>query len=335
MVLGEPGRPLELAEVPIPEPGPGEVLVRLLACGICHSDVHIRAGHMVPASAPSGLILGHEGVGRVEACGLGADPELMGALVGMPWIHDTCGTCRECLGGHESFCQLQRANGFSVHGAYAEWMVADARFVARLPEGLDPVAAAPLMCAGLTAYGGVRRAQVVAGSRVAVFGCGGLGLYAIQLARRAGAEVWAVDVSEAKLAGAQRCGAEHVLVGAPGTGEAIRAAGGVDAVINFAPTPATWPAMLAAVRPLGRVVAAAIITEPVPVVQDWLTLTGVEITGTSVGTRLELQDLVRMHAREPFQTEVSPVRLSEVDAALDALEAGQVSGRQVIDFRLG
>ncbi len=146
--------------------------------------------------------------------------------------------------------------------------------------------------------------------------------------------MFAVDVSEPKLEQARRCGADHVLVGGPGTGDEILAAGGVDAVINFAPTPATWPSMLKAVRRLGRVVAAALVSEPVPVSQDWLTLTGVEITGTSVGTRLELQELLRMHAREPFLSELTPVRLEEVNAALDALKAGQVNGRQVIDFGL-
>jgi propanol-preferring alcohol dehydrogenase len=227
---------------------------------------------------------------------------------------------------------LQRANGFSVHGAYAEYMVADAAFVARVPDHLDPLEVAPLMCAGLTAYGGVKRARLAPGSRVAIFGCGGLGLYAVQIARRAGAEVWAVDVSEAKLEQARRCGADHALISDPGTGAAIRTAGGVDAVINFAPTPVTWPAMLAAVRPLGRIVAAALVSEPVPVSQDWLTATGVEITGTSVGTRLELRELLAMHAREPFVSELTRVRLSEANDALDNLEAGRVTGRQVIDF---
>ena len=334
MVLRAPGQPLEMAELPIPEPGPGEVLVRLQACGVCHTDVHIRAGTVASADMPSGLILGHEGVGRVVACGAGVDPALQGEMVGMPWIHDTCQSCPECLSGHESFCQRQRANGFSVHGAYAEYMVADAAFVARVADNLDPMAAAPLMCAGLTAFGGVTRARLTPGSRVAVFGSGGLGLYAVQIARRAGAEVFAVDVSAAKLEQAKRCGADHVLIAGGETGEEIKAAGGVDAVINFAPTPATWPAMLAAIRPLGRIVSAALVSEPVPVSQDWLTLTGVEITGASVGTRLQLQDLLRMHAREPFLSELTPVRLEEVNVALDALEAGRVNGRQVINFGL-
>jgi propanol-preferring alcohol dehydrogenase len=335
MVLRAPGQPLDLTELPIPEPGPGQVLVRLQACGVCHSDVHIRSGSVTSSVMPPGLILGHEGVGRVIACGEGVDPALEDRMVGMPWIHDTCQICRECLSGHESFCQFQRANGFSVHGAYAEYMLAEAAFVARIPEDLDPIAVAPLMCAGLTAYGGVRRARLSPGSRVAIFGCGGLGLYAVQIAKRAGAEVFAVDVSEAKLEQARRYGADHMLIAGGETGEEIKSAGGVDAVINFAPTPATWPAMLAAVRPLGRIVAAALVSEPVPISQDWLTLTGVEITGTSVGTRLELQDLLRMHAREPFLSELTPVRLEEVNSALDALEAGRVNGRQVINFGLG
>jgi propanol-preferring alcohol dehydrogenase len=334
MVLRSPGQPLVLDELAVPEPGPGEVLVQLLACGVCHTDVHIRAGSVTSDVMPDGLILGHEGVGRVVACGSGVDPAFQGELVGMPWIHDTCQSCPQCLSGHESFCQVQRANGFSVHGAYAEYMLADAAFVARVPDHLDPVVVAPLMCAGLTAYGGVKRARLRPGSRVAIFGCGGLGLYAIQIACRAGAEVFAVDVSEAKLEQARRSGADHVMIAGLGTGEEIQAAGGVDAVINFAPTSATWPAMLASVRPLGRIVAAALVAEPVPVSQDWLTLTGMEITGTSVGTRLELQELLRMHAKEPFVSELTSVRLEDVNAALDALEAGRVNGRQVIDFNL-
>ncbi len=251
----------------------------------------------------------------------------------MPWIHDTCRSCPECLSGHESFCLFQRANGFSVHGAYAEYMVADAAVVVKVPEHLDALAVAPLMCAGLTAYGDVKRARLAPGSRVAIFGCGGLGLYAVQIAQRAGAEVFAVDVREAKLKQARRCRADHLLIGSPGTGDEILTLGGVDAVINFAPTPATWPSMLRSVRRLGRIVAAALVADPVPVSQDWLTLTGVKITGTSVGTRLELQELLRMHAREPFLSELTPVRLEDVNAALDALKNGQVNGRQIIDSR--
>lgn len=335
MVLDAPGQPLRLAELPVPQPGPGELLVRLLACGVCHTDVHIRDGSVAPAHPLRPLVLGHEGVGRVVALGEGADPGLLGTSVGLPWIHDACGACRECLGGHESFCPNQRANGFTVHGAYAEYALADARFALRLPEDADPVSTAPLFCAGLTAYGGIKRAQIGPGSRVAIFGCGGLGLYAVQIARRAGAEVLAVDLSEEKLAQARCFGAHHTFRAGPGTGQEIADAGRVDAVVNFAPTPATWPAMVQAVRPLGRVVAAAIVPDPVQLSQEWLTLTGVEVTGTSVGTRLELADLLGMHAREPFLADITPVRLSDVNAALDALEGGRVAGRQVIDFSLG
>ncbi len=335
MVLDGPRQPLRLAELPVPRPGRGEVLVRLLACGVCHTDVHIRNGSVAPADPLRPLVLGHEGVGRVVALGDGADPTLWGALVGLPWIHDTCGTCRECLSGYESFCPNQRANGFSVQGAYAEYALANARFAARLPGDADPVVTAPLLCAGLTAYGSIKRARLSPGSRVAIFGCGGLGQYALQIARRAGAEVFAVDVSDEKLALARRFGAHATFRAGPEAGRAIEATGGVDAVVNFAPTPATWPAMVQAVRPLGRIVAAAIVPDPVQLNQEWLTLTGVEVTGTSVGTRLELESLLRLHARDPLSADVIPVRLSDADAALDALERGRVAGRQVIDFSLG
>ena len=325
------GAPLTLAELPTPEPGPGQVLVRVEACGLCHTDLHVQLGHVRPPNRQPPLILGHEGVGQVVEAGQGA-AHLLGQRVGIPWIYDACGQCRECLGGFESVCAHQRAHGFDMDGAFAELVVADARFVAKLDQAMDPFATAPLMCAGLTAHGGVKKAALAPGMTCVVLGCGGLGLYAVQLARRTGATVIAVDVDEPKLAAARRLGATHAVEAANAVEAILDLGGPVDACVNFAPTTATWSIMTNVIRPRGRIVAAAMVSEPVPLNQEWLTYNGVSITGTSVGTRLEMQDLLRLHAQEPLVIDHRVVGLADINPSLAALAAGKVTGRVVVDL---
>ena len=332
-VLVAHGQPLVVTEVPRPVAGPGQILVRLQACGVCHSDVHIWQGDVVPPEAPSPFVLGHEGVGIVEQFGDGVTGWAIGDLAGVPWIHDTCCRCDECIDEMESFCQHQRAHGLNVPGAFAEYVVADARFAVALPDGMDPLATAPIMCAGVTAYGAVHRARLVAGESCVIFGCGGLGLYAVQIAARLGVQVTAVDRDPAKLALAAHYGATRLELADEGFAERL---GATDpkfhAVINFAPTTATWAGMVAAIRPRGRMVAAALVSEPVPLSQEWLTGTGVTITGTSVGTRDEMRQVVAMHAQTPLENELVAIALDGVSEALAALHEGRARGRYVIRF---
>ncbi|MBX9456960.1 MAG: alcohol dehydrogenase catalytic domain-containing protein [Rhizobium sp.] len=332
-VLAGYGQPLEVKAVATPVAGPGQLLVRLAACGICHSDVHIWKGEVQPPHAPSPFILGHEGVGTVEAVGDGVEGWDLGDMAGVPWLHDTCMHCDECLDGQESFCQHQRAHGLNVPGGFAEYVVADAHFAVRLPDGIDPVTTAPVMCAGVTAYGAIRRADLKAGERLAVFGCGGLGLYAVQIAARMGVEVVAIDRDPAKLDHARRYGAREAERADAGLVE--RLAGHSDkvhAAINFAPTTATWDAMIACIRPRGRIVAAALVAEPVPLSQEWLTGTGVTITGTSVGTRKEMAEVVALHASRPLLNPIEVIGLERASEALEQLEGGHAQGRYVISF---
>ncbi|MBL0374379.1 alcohol dehydrogenase catalytic domain-containing protein [Rhizobium sp. KVB221] len=332
-VLTEHGKPLQIADVPRPRPGPGQILVRLQACGVCHSDVHIWKGDVTPPDVPAPFVLGHEGVGIVEGVGKGVTEWRQGDLAGVPWLHDTCFHCDECLDGMESFCQHQRAHGLNVPGAFAEYVIADARFAVPLPSGMEPVGAAPIMCAGVTAYGAIRRARLEAGESCVIFGCGGLGLYAVQIAARLGVKVTAVDRDPAKLALALEYGASRTEV----AGEELAKRFASEhpkhhAVINFAPTTATWDAMIAAVRPRGRIVAAALVADPVPLSQEWLTGTGVTITGTSVGTRQEMAEVVEMHAAQPLLNEIEAIDLAGASAALAALDQGRAKGRYVIKF---
>jgi propanol-preferring alcohol dehydrogenase len=324
-VLDRIAQPLRLTQLAVPRPGTGEILIRLEASGVCHSDVHVWHGDMVPASPPDPFVLGHEGVGRVEEIGPDVSGWQVGNRAGAAWLHDTCGQCEPCRTGRESFCQKQRAHGYDVPGTFADFVIAKAAYAVRLPEG-DPAELAPLMCAGVTAYGALDRANLQHGEICAVIGCGGLGLYAVQLAARRGAKVVAVDSDPAKLDLAQRLGAAEVAL--PGSQNVPIA----DVTINFAPTPKTWPAMVALTRPLGRIVAAAMVSEPVPLSQEWLTATGITVTGTSVGTRAQMQSLMDLHHKAPVRASVEKIALEDVNRALSDLAAGRARGRYCIIF---
>jgi propanol-preferring alcohol dehydrogenase len=329
---GKANSPLKMACLPVPEPGYGQLLVKLEACGVCHTDLHIWKGSVRPASGNPARILGHEGIGRIAALGDGINSFSLGDRIGVPWMHNTCGRCDECLAGQEAFCQSQQAHGFDVDGGFAEYVIVDARYAVSISDELDAVSTAPLMCAGVTAFSAIRRADLKAGMQCAIFGCGGLGLYAIQIAARSGVRVIALDISEEKLALARRMGAHATLLTNEDATERLKALGGMHACINFAPTTATWPLMIACIKPRGRIVATAMVSQPVPINQEWLTGTGVIITGTSVGTRLEMLELLRMHAEEPLLVETSRISLGEVENALLDLTNGKTRGRSVISY---
>jgi len=332
-LLTAPGRGLEIRRMDVPKPGPGELLVKVEACGICHTDLHVKEAVAFPPGAPEPLILGHEGIGIVVDRGHDAMQIPLGARVGAPWLHDTCEHCRQCLTGYESFCAAHRAHGYSVNGAFAEYVVVKERYAPRIPDGLDPASAAPLMCAGVTAYGAVLKADLAPGKTCAIIGCGGLGQYAIQLARLTGAAVIAVDANEAKLDQARGHGADAAILAGPTAGGRIRELGGADACLNFAPTAKVWQTIVEAINPLGWIVSVAMVSEPVPLVLEWLTYNGVRITGTSVGTRQELLDLLALAERHNLHIKTEAIALEAVNEGLDRLAAGKVDGRLVIDFR--
>lgn len=332
-LLTAPSRSLEIRRMDVPKPGPGELLVKVETCGICHTDLHVKEAAAFPPGAPEPLILGHEGIGIVVDRGPGTTQIPLGARVGAPWLHDTCEHCRQCLTGYESFCAAHRAHGYSVNGAFAEYVLVKERYAPRIPENLDPVSAAPLMCAGVTAYGAVLKADLAPGKTCAIIGCGGLGQYAIQLAKITGANVIAVDANEAKLNQARNLGADAAILAGPGAGERIRGLGGADACLNFAPTAKIWPMIVEAINPLGWIMSVAMVSEPVPLVLEWLTYNGVRITGTSVGTRQELLDLLMLAERHNLHIKTEAIALEAVNEGLDRLAAGKVEGRLVIDFR--
>jgi propanol-preferring alcohol dehydrogenase len=329
------GTPLVIREVPTPVPGPGQLLVRLESCGICHTDLHSRDGDDNLPDELYPLILGHEGIGRIAAVGEGTATRLsIGDRVGLPWLYDTCLECRPCLGGAEVYCRHQHARGIHRHGAFAEYALLDARFACAIPDEIDPVRGAPLLCAGLTAWSAMRRTTLRPGRTAMILGCGGLGQYAVMIAKAHGATVVAVDRDPAKLEEARRRGADHTVVAGPDAARDVAALGGADIAVNFAPSAATWPLIEAAVNPMSEVVAVALVYDPVELSTMWLIDGGHHVQGSSVGSRQELRDLLDFARSGTLAIDVEAVPLAGVDKALDRLAAGDVKGRLCIDFSL-
>ncbi len=327
-----PGAALRLGEVPLPRPGPGQILVQMEACGVCHSDLHLRDGDEDLPDALYPLILGHEGIGRVVVTCDGG-PEI-GARVGLPWLYHTCLDCKPCRTGAETFCQANTARGVQHHGAFAEYALAEAAFVAPIPEVLDPVLAAPLLCAGLTAWAALGKTSAGPGSRVLIIGAGGLGQYAILIAKARGAEVVVIDTDATKLDTARALGADHAVLAGPGAGAQVQAMGGADVTLNFAPNAAVWSTIETAAAPMSEIVAVALIHDPVPLSLMWLLDGGHKVFGSSVGTRQEMADFLSFAATHPMPVDVERVPFSEVDHALTRLKSGDVTGRLCVDFSL-
>jgi propanol-preferring alcohol dehydrogenase len=254
-LLRRVGESLEIGTAPVPEPGPGEILIRVVACGVCHSDLHAVDGDWgEPPKMP--LIPGHEVTGHVVAHGPGVDRPALGAAVGVPWMAGACGRCAWCQAGMETICPEGGATGFNCDGGYAEYMVARADFVGVIPDGVDLVRIAPILCAGVTTYRGLRRSEARAGEFVAIIGAGGLGHVAVQYARAMGFRPIVLDVDPAKLDLARRLGAEAAVEAGPDAAGTVMTltGGGAAAAIVTAPAPAAFEQSLALIRPGGTAV---------------------------------------------------------------------------------
>ncbi|MCS5497017.1 zinc-dependent alcohol dehydrogenase [Cnuibacter physcomitrellae] len=317
----------------VPRPGPGQVLVRLEACGLCHTDIHAMRGDW-PVRPSLPFVPGHEGVGIIERLGDGVETRWVGQRVAMPWLGHACGECRYCVSGRENLCEKQDDTGYSIDGGYAEYAVADARFATPVPEGIDPVEAAPLTCAGVTTYAAIKNAHVVPGETVVVFGIGGLGHLAVQYARLVGAKVVAVDVTDEKLALATELGADHVVNAAlTDPVAALAALGGADVAVVLAVAPAVSRQAFDSLNRGGRLVlvslpAAGELTVPV---FDTV-LKGISVIGSIVGTRQDLAEVFDLHAAGRTRVFTQTRALDEVNEAVDEVLAGSVPARLVFTY---
>ena len=326
-------KPLTIEDRPTPEPGPGQLLVRVEASGLCHTDIHAAHGDWPVKPSPP-FIPGHEGVGTVAATGPGVKGIAEGDRVAVPWLGWACGACEWCASGWETLCPQQRNTGYSVDGAFAEYVIAEAPFAGRVPDGIDPFDAAPLTCAGVTTYKAVKVSETRPSDLVAIFGIGGLGHLAMQYAQIAGGTVAAVDVVDHKLQLAKNLGAAYTINAAEEDPvEAIQRLGGADAAIVLAATPTACEQAFRSLRRHGRLVFVGLPADNemhLPIFET--VLKGITVTGSIVGTRVDLAETFELHAAGRTTVVREPRRLGEVNEAMGQVERGEVDARIVFDL---
>jgi propanol-preferring alcohol dehydrogenase len=327
---------LKIERLPIPEPGPGEILIKVVACGVCHSDLHAIDGDWAsPPMLP--LVPGHEVTGHIAALGAGITGFRKGDPVGVPWMWSACGHCEACLSGMETVCRTGQATGYSKPGGYAEYMVARADFVARLPKRADLVAIAPILCAGVTTYRGLKRTHARPGQWLAVVGIGGLGHIAVQYAVAMGMRVAAVDVDPKKLALAKKLGAEF-LVNAREENpvSAIRRKiGGVHGAVVAAVATQAFEQAIGMLRAGGSVVFLGLPGGKADELRTSIAqISGRELSvrGSSVGTRLDLEEAVAFALRGEVAAKIETAPLSAANAVLNRMRRGKIVGRVVLSI---
>jgi propanol-preferring alcohol dehydrogenase len=332
-VLHDFKKPLAIEEVERPVPGPGEVLIRVEACGACHSDVHVADGDwpQLARIVKKPLILGHEIAGRVVEAGGGVPSVSVGDHVGVPWIHWSCGECEFCVSGNEILCAKQKITGVSVDGGYAEFVKAPATHVVKIPAELSSVEAAPLFCAGVTVYRALKKANIVPGQRLAIFGVGGLGHLAVQIGREMGAEVTVVDLSDEKLELAKADGAAYTVnASTADAAKELRRRGGAHVVLVTSAAKAAYDAAFPCVRAMGMLLVVGLPAESICFPAISMAGGEVRIQASAVGTREDLRNVLAMAAAGKVKSRVSVRPLSDASEVLGELRRGQVSGRVVL-----
>jgi len=318
--------PLAWREVATPDPGPGQLRIRVVACGVCRSNLHMIEGDWLGGGLPaiSPIVPGHEVTGVVDALGAGVEGFAIGDPVGVQPLWWTCETCEYCTSGREQLCLQRRITGEMVDGGYAEYLLSTAAHTYHVPAELDLVEAAPLFCPGITAYGAIAQLDLRPGSRVAVFGLGGVGHMAVQFARLAGAEVTAVARGRDHLEVARELGAAH-LVDATEQDPAAVLAGTMDAAVVFAPSDLVAQQALASLKRGGRVVLG--------VIASFGTITfaeGKTITESILGSRAQMNEVLALAAAGRVRTVVDVFPLAEAPEVLERLAAGRLRSRAVL-----
>ena len=332
-VVNTLGEPLTVGENDVPSPGPGQVLVKLMTTGVCHTDLHAAQGDWPVKPSPP-FIPGHEGVGRVVSLGEGVTELKEGDIVGNAWLWSACGVCEYCRTGWETLCEQQQNGGYSVNGSFGEYMLVDEKFAAHIPEGADPVEVAPVLCAGVTVYKGLKMTEARPGQWVVISGIGGLGHVAVQYAKAMGLRVAAVDIAEDKLALAREFGAE-VTVNALNEDpvEAIQAqTGGAHGVLVTAVHPSAFGQAIGMARRGGTIVFNGLPPGDFPAPIFDIVLKGLTIRGSIVGTRQDMVEALDFYARGLIHPKVSTRPLGDINDVLDELAAGRIDGRVVVQY---
>lgn len=330
------GKPLEFREVEVPTPGAGQILVKIAASGVCHTDLHAAQGDW-PVKPNPPFIPGHEGVGHVVAVGAGVTHVKEGDRVGVPWLYSTCGHCEHCLGGWETLCESQQNTGYSVNGGFAEYTLADAGYVGRLPDNVGFVEIAPILCAGVTVYKGLKMTDTKPGNWVVISGIGGLGHMAVQYAQAMGLNVAAVDVDDRKLDLARRLGAE-VTVNAREQDPAAylkQEIGGAHGALVTAVSPKAFEQAIGMTRRGGTIALNGLPPGDFPLSIFDMVLNGTTVRGSIVGTRLDLQEALDFAGEGKVKATVSAEPLENINDIFARMHEGGIEGRVVIDMALG
>ncbi len=314
--------PLVVSELPEPEPGPGQLLLTVRACGVCHTDLHTVEGELALPHLP--LTPGHQVVGEVKALGAGVTRFRVGDRVGVAWVHATCGVCRFCRCGQENLCEQAQFTGLHVPGGYAGAMLAAADFTFALPDGFADEQAAPLLCAGVIGYRALRLSQVQPGQRLGLFGFGASAHITIQVARRRGCEVFVFTRSAAHQAHATALGA--VWTGSPLATPPHK----LDAAINFTPSGAVTLEALRVLERGGTVAVAGIHSSAIPSFDYNLLYGERQLRSVTNATRQDAEELLALAAQIPLQTDVEVFTLLEANQALRRLKRSQITGAAVL-----
>ena len=328
--LHQPTGPVVIEQVAIPSPGPGEVLLRIEACGLCHSDLFIRSLDRLPR-AP--LTLGHEAIGVVEQAGSGVEQFGPGDRAGLTYLFSSCGQCEYCRSGRSQLCPEQLNTGYHVDGAFAEYAIGRADHLVKVPAELSAAQAAPLCCAGWTAYHAVGAAGLPPGSWLAIFGVGGLGHLAVQFARLAELRVAAVDVSAEKLSLAKQMGAEVVINAAQeDAARAFKKLGGAHGAITFVASATVVRQAFRCLRRAGVLVLVGLAAETFELPLVEIVLKAIHLRGSFLGRQEELQEIFELARRGDVRIETQSCSLETLPEAMDQMQAGKLPGRTVVTF---
>ncbi|WP_420132731.1 alcohol dehydrogenase AdhP [Rhodopseudomonas sp.] len=332
-VVREFGKPLVIEEVTVPTPGAGQILVKIAATGVCHTDLHAADGDW-PVKPKPPFIPGHEGVGYVAAVGANVKHVKEGDRVGVPWLYTACGHCKHCLGGWETLCEEQQNTGYSVNGSFAEYVVADPNYVGHLPDHVSFVDIAPILCAGVTVYKGLKVTDTKPGDWVVISGIGGLGHLAVQYAKVMGLNVIAVDIDDAKLDLARRLGATLGVNARHEDPAAFvkKAVGGAQGVLVTAVSPKAFEQALAMVDRGGTVSLNGLPPGDFPLSIFDTVLNGITVRGSIVGTRLDLQEALDFAGDGKVKATIATDRLENINQIFERMHQGDIQGRIVIDF---
>lgn len=333
-VVEQLGQPLVLRDYPIPTPGPGQILVKTEACGVCHTDLHAAGGDW-PVKPALPFIPGHEGIGIVVALGDGVTAVALGDRVGVPWLYSACGHCEYCLSAWETVCADAQFGGYTKNGGFAEYILADPNYVAHIPAGLSAIDAAPIICAGVTVYKGIKESGARPGQWIAISGVGGLGHLAIQYAKQMGLLVCAIDIDERKLRHATAVGADLVFNAKIGdaVGELRKATGGgAHGVLITAPSLSAFKQGVAMTRKRGTCVLVGLPPGEFPTPLFDVVANCITVRGSFVGTRQDMAEALAFAAAGKVKADIEVQPLSAINQVFDRLRNGEVAARVVIDF---